>query len=48
MNIREGNKSLGVLKTCSLGRKFCLSPVPYVTVDLRRVVNDMFHAGFAL
>ena len=47
--MQEGNKSFGILKIVQFGREiFTLSPVAYVTVDLKKLVGDLFHAGSAV
>ena len=48
--MQEGNKSLGVLKTCSQFRQeiFILSLAAYITVDFKKLVGDLFHAGSSL
>ena len=47
--MREGNKTLGVLKIVQFGREiFNLSPVAYITVDFKKLVSDLFRAGFAV
>ena len=47
--MQEGNKSLGMLKIVRFGQEsFTLSPVPYITVDLKKLVGDPFHAGSAV
>ena len=47
--MQKGNKSLGMLKIEQLGREiFTLSHVAYVTVDLKKLVSDLFHAGSAV
>ena len=47
--MQKGNKSLGMLKIAQLGREiFTLSPVAYVTVDLKKLVSGLFHAGSAV
>ena len=44
--MQGGNKSLGMLKIVQFGREiFTLSPVAYVTVDFKKLVSDLFHAG---
>ena len=41
--MREGNKSLGMLKTVKSRREiFTLSPVTYITVDFKKLVSDLF------
>ena len=45
----EGNKRSGMLKNVQFGRTiFTFSPVAYVTIDFKRLVSDLFHAGSAL
>ena len=47
--MQEGNKSLGMLKNVQFGREiFTLSPVAYKTVDFKKFVSDLFHAGSSL
>ena len=47
--MQEGNKSLGMLKIVQFGREiFTLSPVAHITVDFKKLVNDLFHAGSAV
>ena len=47
--MQEGNKSLGMLKIVQFGRGiFTLSPVAYVTVDFKKLVSELFHAGSAV
>ena len=47
--MQEGNKSLGMLKNAQFGREiFTLSPVAYITVDFKKLVSDLFHAGSAV
>ena len=47
--MQKGNKSLGMLKNVRFGREtFTLSLVAYITVDFKKVVSDLFHAGSAL
>ena len=47
--MQEENKSLCMLKTLQFGREiFTLSPVVYITVDFKKLVSDLFHAGFAV
>ena len=44
--MQEENKSLGMLKIVQFGREiFTLSPVAYITVDFKKLVSDLFHAG---
>ena len=44
--MQEGNKSLGILRIVQFGREiFTLSPVAYITVDFKKLVSDLFHAG---
>ena len=38
-----------MLKIVKFGREiFTLSPVTYLTVDFKKLVNDLFHAGSAV
>ena len=38
-----------MLKNVQFGREiFTLSPLAHITVDFRKLVNDLFHAGFAV
>ena len=47
--MQEENKSLGMLKIMQFGREiFTLSPVAYITVDFKKLVSDLFHAGSAV
>ena len=47
--MQEGNKRLGMLKNVQFGREvFTLSPVAHTTVDFKKLVSDLFHAGSAL
>ena len=47
--MKEGNKSLGMLKVVQFGREiFTLSPVAYITFDFRKLVSDLFRPGSAL
>ena len=47
--MQEGNKSLSMLKIVQLGLEiFTLSPVAYITVDFKKLVSDLFHAGSAV
>ena len=47
--MQEGNKSLGMFKNMRFGREnFILSPAAYITVDLKRLISDLFHVGSAL
>ena len=47
--MQEGNKSLGMLKIVQFGREvFTLSPVAYITVNMKELVSDPFHAGSAV
>ena len=48
--MQEGNKSLGMLKKCTIfGREiFTLSPVASIAVDFKKLVSDLFHAGSTL
>ena len=44
-----GNKSFGMLQNVQFGREiFTLSLEAYVTVDFKKLVSDVFHAGSAL
>ena len=44
--MQEGNKSLGMLKIVQFGQEiFILSPVDCITVDFKKLVSDLFHAG---
>ena len=44
--MQEENKSLSMLKIVQFGREiFTLSPVAYITVDFKKLVSDLFHAG---
>ena len=44
--MQDENKSLGMLKIVQFGREnFTLSPVAYITVDFKKLVIDLFHAG---
>ena len=44
--MQEGNKSLGILINVQFGQEiFTLSPVAYITVDFKKLVRDLFHAG---
>ena len=46
--MQERNKSLGMLKNVKFGGKiFTFSPVAYITVDFKKLVSDLFHAGSA-
>ena len=40
--MQEGHKSLGMLKNVKFGRE------PYITVDFRTLVSDLFHVGSSL
>ena len=47
--MQEGNKCLGMLENVLSGRKmFTLSPVAYITIDFKKLVSDLFHAGFSV
>ena len=47
--MQEGNKSLSMLKIVQFGLEiFTLSPVAYITVDFKKLVSDLFHAGSAV
>ena len=47
--MQEGNISLGMLKNVPFGREiFTLSPAAYITVDSKKLVSDLFHAGSSL
>ena len=47
--MQEGNKSLGMLKIVQFGWQFFIvSPVAYITVDFKKLVSDLFHAGSAV
>ena len=47
--MQEGNKCLGMLKIVQFGWEiFTLSPVTYITVDFKKLVSDLFHAGSAV
>ena len=47
--MQEGNKNLGMLKIVQFGlESFTLSPVPYLIVDFKKLVSDLFHGGFAV
>ena len=47
--MQEGNRSVAMLKIVQLGREiFTLSPVAYITVDFKKLVTDLFHAGSAV
>ena len=44
--MQEGDNSLGMLKIVQFGQEiFTLSPVVYVTVDFKKLVSSLFHAG---
>ena len=46
--MQEGNKCLGMLKIVQFGREiFTLSPVAHITVDFKKLVSDLIHAGSA-
>ena len=45
--VQDGNKSLGMLKIVQFRREiFTLSPVVYITIDFKKLVSELFHAGF--
>ena len=47
--MQEGNKSLGMPKIVHFGQEtFTLSPVACITVDFKKLVSDLFHAGCAV
>ena len=47
--MQEGSNSLGMLQILQFGREiFILSPVACVTVDFKKLVSDLFHAGSAV
>ena len=47
--MQEGNKSLGMLQNVQFGREtFTLIPVAYITVNFKKLVSDLFHAGSAV
>ena len=47
--MQEGNRSLGMLKIVQFGREiFTLSPVAYITVEVKKLVRDPFQAGSAV
>ena len=47
--MQEENKRLGMLKIVQFGREiFTLSPVGYITVDFKKLVSGLFHAGSAV
>ena len=47
--MQEGNKSLGMLKLVEFGREiFTSSPVAYITIDFKKLVNDLFQTGSAV
>ena len=47
--MQEANKSLGMLKIVKFrGEIFTLSHVAYITVDFKKLVSDLFHAGSAV
>ena len=47
--MQEGNISLGIFKNVQFGWEiFTVSPVAYITVDFKKLVSDLFHAGSSL
>ena len=43
------NQKLGYAKNVRFGREiFTSTPVAYITVDFKKLVSDLFHAGSAL
>ena len=47
--MQEGNKSLGMLKNVKFGQEIpTLRTIAYITVDLKKLVRDLFHAGCPL
>ena len=47
--MQEGNENLGMLKIVQFGWEiFTLSPVAYMTIDFKNLVNDLFHTGSAV
>ena len=47
--MQEGNRSLGKLKSVKFGLEiFTLSHASYITVDFKKLLSDLFHAGFAV
>ena len=43
--MQEGNKSLGMLKNVQFrGEIFTKSPVPYMTVDFKKLVSNLSYA----
>ena len=43
--MQKGNKCLGVLKNVQFGREiFTLSPVAYITVEVKKLASDLFYA----
>ena len=47
--MQEGNTSLGMLEFVQFGQEmFTLSPLTYITVGFKKLVNDLFHAGSAV
>ena len=39
--MQEGDKNLGMLKIVQFGQEiFTLSPVPYVTIELKKLVSE--------
>ena len=48
-NAQAGNESLDMLKSVQFGREiFILSPLPYITVDFKKLVSDLLLGGSAL
>ena len=44
--MQEGNKRLDMLKIVQFRREiFTSSPVAYITVDFKKLVNDLLRAG---
>ena len=47
--MQEGNKSLFMLKNVQFRLEiFTLSPLLYITVDFKKLISDLFHAGPSL
>ena len=47
--MEQENKSLGMLKIVQFAREILtLSSVAYITVDFKKLVSDLFHAGSAV
>ena len=47
--MQEGHKSLGMLKIVQFGREIStLSPVAYLTVDFKKLVDDLIRIGSAV